>query len=127
MMGYRSDVMVLIYPDTDNKTDQQALYGQLKVLMATTFAEVAQHFSAEMYWLDEDRILKFDIENTKWYPHYSDVQMFESMMNQFVNGIEGYCTEFARVGEDYKDIEVIGNGNNCQYYLGVNREITFQL
>ena len=126
-MGYRSDVMVLIYPDTDNKMDKQARYDQLKLLMATTFSEVGTHFSAEMHWLDPECILKFDIENTKWYPGISDVQMFESMRRQFDEDIEGYCTEFVRVGENYEDIEVNGNGDNCHYYLGVDRTITFQL
>jgi hypothetical protein len=127
MMGYRSDVMALIYPDTDNDTDKQARYDQLKLLMATTFSEVAQHFSAEMHWLDQECVLKFDIQDSKWYPGYSDVQMFESMRRQFDEDIEGYCTEFVRVGENYEDIEVSGNGDNCHYYLGVDRTITFQL
>lgn len=126
-MGYRSDVMALIYPDTDNETDKQARYDQLKLLMATTFSEVAQHFSEEMHWLDQECVLKFDIESTKWYPGYSDVQMFESMRRQFDEDIEGYCTEFVRVGENYEDIEATGNGDNCRYYLGVDRTITVQL
>lgn len=132
-MGYRSDLVVLIYPDTDNdpdtdnKTDKQARYDQLKLLMATTFAEVAQHFSAEMHWLDQECVLKFDIQDSKWYPGISDVQMFESMLREFDGDLEGYCTEFARVGENYEDIQINGTGANCHYYLGVDRTITVQL
>jgi hypothetical protein len=127
MMGYRSDLVVLIYPDTDNDPDKQARYDQLKLLMATTFSEVAQHFSAEMHWLDQECVLKFDIQGSKWYPTYSDVQMFESMLREFGGDIAGYCTEFVRVGENYEDIEVRSSGDNCHYYLGVDRTITFQL
>jgi hypothetical protein len=106
-MGYRSDVMALIYPDTDNDTDKQARYDQLKLLMATTFSEVAQHFSAEMHWLDQECVLKFDIQDSKWYPGYSDVQMFESMRRQFDEDIEGYYIEFVRVGEKTSKLAVM--------------------
>jgi hypothetical protein len=80
-----------------------------------------------MYWLDHECVLKFDIKSTEWYPGYSDVQMFESMLRKFDGDIGGYCTEFVRVGENYEDIRVNGTGDNCRYYLSLARTITSQL
>ena len=122
-MGYRSDLVVLIYPDTVNKIDTQALYDQLKMLMATTFSEVVKSFEAEMYWGDARHVLKFILENTKWYPSYSDVAAFEAMLREFDGTIAGYCTEFVRIGDNYEDIEVRSSGEHCEYYLSVNRDI----
>ena len=76
-----------------------------------------------MTWDDSSLVLKFDIQNSKWYPSYSDVQGFESMMQQFDGTIEGYCTEFVRIGEDDADVKVETTGISCEYYLRVSREI----
>lgn len=123
-MGYRSNLMVLIYPDVEKMEDEQPLYDQLKVLMATTFKAVSDEFGDPyMTWQDNDRVLKFDIPDVKWYPNYSDVQMFENMLSAFDGEIEGYCTEFVRIGEESDDVENRYTGDNCQYFLHVRREI----
>ena len=83
-MGYRSNLMVLIYPDVDKVGDEPAKYEQLKLLMGTTFKEVAdEYFGRCMTWLDSDHVLKFEINDVKWYPSYPDVQMFEKMLGTF--------------------------------------------
>jgi hypothetical protein len=130
-MGYRSDLVVLIYPDTDTetKTDAAPKYEQLKVLLATTFKDVVadQYFESCRTWIDESHVLKFKFDSVKWYPSYSDVQMFEKMLAVFngddADGIEGYCTEFIRIGEESDDIEQRSSGDNCEYYLQVRSEI----
>lgn len=129
-MGYRSNLMVLIYPDAGNKMEEQALYDQLKVLMATTFKHVSEEFGDPyMKWMDEDRVLKFDIPDVKWYPSYPDVQMFEAMLAAFKGSsdddedIKGYCTEYVRIGEESDDTEESHTGDNNQYYLQVRRSI----
>ncbi len=129
-MGYRSNLMVLIYPEAGMPDDEQALYDQLKVLMATTFKHIGEEFGdPHMTWLDADRVLKFAIDDVKWYPSYPDVQMFERMLAAFKGScdddedIKGYCTEFVRIGEDSDDTEESHTGDNNQYYLRVRREI----
>jgi len=127
-MGYRSDVMVLIYPDVHDDTDAKAKYEQLKLLMGTTFKEVIDlHFYEDMTWYDDEHVLKFALENVRWYPSYSDVQMFEAMLHTLKGyddaDIKGYCTEFVRIGEDSNDVEEVHTGDNNQYYLSIRRTI----
>lgn len=123
-MGYRSNLMVLIYPDVEKMEDFQSCYDQLKVLMATTFKHVSDEFGDPyMVWMDKERVLKFDIPDVKWYPSYPDVQMFEAMLREFDGDIEGYCTEFVRTGEEADDIEERRSGENSRYYLSVRTSI----
>ena len=130
-MGYRSNLMVLIYPDVDKVEDEQEKYDQLKVLMGTTFKHVSDEFGDPyMTWMDSDRVLKFDLPNVKWYDSYPDVQMFEKMLSAFKcydednqDDIKGYCTEFVRIGEDNDDADEVHTGHNNHYYLSIRREI----
>jgi hypothetical protein len=126
-MGYRSDVMVLIYPDVDKQKDEGAKYEQLKLLMGTTFKDVTDVFGEGITWHDDEHVLKFAVEDVKWYPSFSDVQSFEAMLNTLKgyddDGIKGYCTEFVRIGEDSNDVEEVHTGDNNQYYLQVRRSI----
>jgi hypothetical protein len=129
-MGYRSNLMVLIYPDVENAEDLAPKYEQLKLLMGTTFKHIVEEFGDPyMTWMDSDRVLKFDINDVKWYPSYPDVQMFEKMLAAFKGSgdndedITGYCTEFVRIGEESDDTEESHTGDNNQYYLQVRRTI----
>jgi hypothetical protein len=129
-MGYRSDLVVLIYPDTDIENVEGAApkYEQLKLLMGTTFKHIVENFGDPyMTWIDESHVLKFKLDGVKWYPSYADVQMFEKMLAVFNGddeaGIEGYCTEFIRIGEESGDVEQRSSGDNCEYHLQVRSEI----
>jgi len=128
-MGYRSDVVALVYPEnTMSADDDQAAYDQLKVLMNTTFKDVMDDFGSCIEWLDKDRVMKFRVESYKWYDTYPEVQRFEAMLDTFcdygdTDEIAGYCVEFMRVGEDNDDVEEEHTGENNQYYLSVRREI----
>lgn len=123
-MGYRSNLVVLIYPDVGDILSEQPLYDQLKVLMATTFKHVSDYWQDPyMTWMDKERVLKFDLPDVKWYPSYPDVQMFEAMLSTFDEDIKGYCTEFVRTGEEADDIEERRSGENSQYYLSVRTSI----
>lgn len=124
-MGYRSDVMLVIYPDAEDSEEYKMLYAQLKVLMATQFKDLVDNgFSTCMTWVDSDCTLKFDMQGVKWYDSYPDVRAFEAMLSGFnTDEIPGYCTEFIRIGEDDNDVQVERSGENNQYYLGVRRSI----
>ena len=128
-MGYRSNLMVLVYPDAcSSEEEQEAKYDQLKVLMSTVFKGVSEEFEGYMTWMDSDCVLKFELEDVKWYPSYPDVRMFEDMLSAFkgyddTEDIKGYCTEFVRIGEDSNDVEEVHTGDNNHYYLQVRRTI----
>lgn len=129
-MGYRSDVVVLVYPEPQpDRAKEQELYDALKVLMATQFKDIVDnYFGQDMSWNDTDRVLKFDMQDVKWYDSYTDVHAMTEMLQQF-NALDdvdiaGYCTEFVRIGEDYDDVEINRTGENCHYYLGVHRSVT---
>jgi len=129
-MGYRSNLMVLIYPDAcSSEEEQSAKYEQLKLLMGTTFKDVFEEFDECLTWMDADHVLKFAFEDVKWYPSYGDVKMFEDMLSTFkgsgddAEDIKGYCTEFVRIGEDTNDVEEVHTGDNNHYYLQVRRTI----
>lgn len=122
-MGYRSDVMALIYPEAQVECGEKAAYEQLKLLMGTRFKDVSDEwFGKCMTWMDDAHVLKFDLPDVKWYPSYKDVQMFENMLVT-LGELESYCTEFMRIGEDDDDSEVRRTGNDIQYYLNVRRSI----
>lgn len=132
-MGYRSQVVALIYPESVmNSQDQITMYAQLKTLMATQFKEIADDwFGPHMEWHDDTMVLKFSMEDVKWYDSYSEVQAFTQMMNEFdaanEDGIPGYCTEFMRIGEDDDDVECTRTGNAPHYYLSMRRSIDCDL
>jgi hypothetical protein len=121
--------MVLIYPDVDKVEDESPKYEQLKLLMATTFKHVVEEFGAYTTWMDAERVLKFTLNDVKWYPSYQDVQMFEKMLAVFKGSgdddedITGYCTEFVRIGEESDDVEEVNTGHDNRYYLQVRRSI----
>jgi hypothetical protein len=121
--------MVLVYPDAcSSEEEQEAKYDQLKVLMSTVFKGVSEEFEGYMTWMDSDCVLKFELEDVKWYPSYPDVRMFEDMLSAFkgyddTEDIKGYCTEFVRIGEDSNDVEEVHTGDNNHYYLQVRRTI----
>jgi hypothetical protein len=122
--------MVLIYPDVDKVEAESPKYEQLKLLMGTTFKHIVEEFGDPyMTWMDSDHVLKFEINDVKWYPDYSAVQMFEKMLGTFKGSgdddedITGYCTEFVRIGEESDDVEEVHTGHNNHYYLQVRRSI----
>ena len=132
-MGYRSHVVALIYPESVmNSQDQITMYAQLKTLMATQFKDVIdQWFGDCMTWHDTELVLKFDLQDVKWYDSYSDVQAFTEMLHELDVGhedsIPGYCTEFMRIGEDEDDVECKRTGNAPHYYLSISRQIECDL
>ena len=126
-MGYRSDLVVVIYPDTQTKEEDVAPYEALKTLMNTAFKEVADTFSDEMEWHGTECCLKFDIKDAKWYESYPEVQAFTRMMEFFRDESHGYCTEFIRIGEDFDDVEKSDSGHYVVGFMHVRREIECDL
>ena len=121
-MGYRSNVMALVYPgtalDAPKRIEQ---YGMLKTLMNTTYKDVWEYLGDYFGWVDPKQVLVFQCDDIKWYESFPDIRAFES----FIREVEelGYDTEFIRVGENYDDIEM-RYSDNATYHLSVHREIT---
>jgi len=124
-MGYRSDVTALVYPAEEQNAsndDIRTKYEALKMLLPTTFPQVAQEFAACMSWLDGSHMLVFKMESVKWYHDYTEVRDFEAMLDKLEE--LGYAYEFGRIGEDDDDTEIRRSGGN-QYLLGVSRSLTY--
>jgi hypothetical protein len=121
-MGYRSDVVCIIYPNGEsiNKTEKYAL---LKTLLATTFKDVSVAWGSKMEWLDADCILEFDIPDVKWYGSYAEVKDFEDMRERIeAEEFEGIAIEFIRVGEESDDIDQ-HHSVTGEYYLRTETSI----
>ena len=115
-MGYRSDIAVLVYPTNREK------YPLLKTLMATTFKEIDNDWGGCSRWEDTSGVLRFDINDVKWYDSYLDVQRFDS----FLVEVEelGFEYEFSRVGEETGDIERRLSERSIGY-LNISTEFVF--
>jgi hypothetical protein len=115
-MGYRSDVVCIIYPHGEG-VDSKEKYALLKTLMATTFKDVSEAWGSKMEWLDADCILEFDIPDVKWYGSYVEVKIFEEMRERIESEeFESIVIEFIRVGEESDDIDQ-RHSMTGEYYL----------
>lgn len=118
-MGYRSEVLVLVYPRSGE--DSLLKYDQLKTLMNTTFKEVYDYWDDPYFtWEDKHRVLKFACEDVKWYESYPEVASFMHFIDM-VDQLD-YEFEFVRLGENYEDIET-RYSNDCEWYTSVRREV----
>lgn len=122
-MGYRSNVVCIIYPFGASGDIRSERYALLKTLMATTFKDVAEEWGDNINWFDADFMLEFDIENIKWYESHPEIQEFVSMRDKFQNDeFEGFALEFIRTGEESDDIET-HYSSQCEYYLNTETTI----
>ena len=117
-MGYRSDVVALIYPSGGE--DNLLNYDKLKTLMNTTFKDVLDSWGDYFEWNDRHRALKFTAESIKWYDSYPDVVRFNEFLTQV--HVLDYEYEIIRIGEDDTDIQHDQSGD-AQGFLYVTRSI----
>jgi len=82
------------------------------------------------------RMVRFDAEQWKWYDSYEPVQWLEKLFEDYVDTFiandlsdsedprnnSTYAIEYARVGEEYEDIETWARGEQ-QGRLYVSRQI----
>ena len=117
-MGYRSDVMALVYPASG--AENLLNYDKLKLLMNTTFKDFFDEWSEHFVLDDKHRVLQFSVEDVKWYDSYPDVKQFGEFLEQ-ISKLD-YEYEIIRVGEEDTDIEYDSTGD-AEGYLYVRREI----
>ena len=130
-MGYRSDITVLMYAGTP---EEQVMVNEwVKVQLAKRGADDELH----KYFTFMHRMVRFDVEHWKWYEGYNEVDWLNKLFSDYVetfcstldnptvetlNQERTYAIEFARVGENYDDIETWEKGE-CQGRLYINRSI----
>jgi hypothetical protein len=121
-MGYRSEVMAAFY--TTNKEDAP----MLKLFIEENWPDKGL---APLECLKSDQYFGylFHEEDVKWYDSFPEVQAFAEFVRKFTEIAQGgeadrrkWQYEFARIGEDYNDVEVTGTYyNDC--VLSVSRAI----
>jgi hypothetical protein len=122
-MGYRSDVMALVYPAGGEHNLLN--YDKLKTLMNTTFKDVLDFWSEGYFtWDDTHRVLKFSAPSIKWYDSYPEVDRFTKFLEE-AHELE-YEYEFIRVGEEDDDLETDSTGD-AENYMYVERTIQVNL
>lgn len=124
-MGYRSEITVLFYAQGEDE------WPLLKLFFAENFPKDLAECLEEIHHGNKSGFV-FRVWDYKWYDSYPEVQAFNEFENMFKNlgkcaDVDGaWSYEFARIGEDYNDIEH-RNSDNAHYVLNIKRyaEIDF--
>ena len=101
-MGYRSDVVALMYGKEDTPEDKA---------MIKEFIRQRINDDLTKYFTYDGWGVRFEAEQWKWYESYDDVQILEKLFADYQEAFcEGgydskYAYEYVRVGESYDDIE----------------------
>ena len=115
-MGYRSDVVAIVYALHEPFAGQTVLaidkkrYPLLKTLMNTTFKDLVEMWGRHFEWYDKDGVLAFNAESIKWYDSDRDIKAFEAFLHEIERC--GFEYEFARVGENRDDIDAYESSNS---------------
>jgi len=126
-MGYRSDVSILIYGDDKNIVAFKA-GERLKGHKGTEYHPLDEpltdyHERFTWHTNDGDTMLEFNWFGIKWYDTYPEIAYWEQLKSLFEQAFPSLHMEFARIGEQTDDIVTEYFGNDCQYYLAVERTI----
>lgn len=123
-MGYRSDVMCVMYAArSDGKVDEAGM-AFIKAWLKNRLAN-DKHEMLERFDFQDDMVV-FEAERWKWYESYTDIAMLDKLFADFTEicneADNTYHIEFVRIGENIDDIE-IRESDNCHGWLRVNRSI----
>lgn len=123
-MGYRSDLKAVFYT-----TDKEA-WPVLKLYVDENFPE---DLKGDLQVIQGKHITgyMFEGEGWKWYDSYPDVQAYNRFASNFLELADAddgplWCYEFARIGEDYEDLE-INRSDKATYVLEFSRSIEVEL
>jgi hypothetical protein len=131
-MGYRSDVVAIVYaihePFVGQNSvltiDKEKRYPLLKTLMNTTFKEIADMWGSHFKWHDIDGVLVFKANDIKWYDSDQDIKAFGGFLQETENC--GFEFECMRIGENYTDIEQ-HESSRALGFLQVERKIRIDI
>lgn len=121
-MGYRSDVKSVIYGD---KATLDAFIVSAKLRHAGDALDWVLSNCEQRELLNDKAVLFLQVDAVKWYSEYPETSLWDTLCTEAVE--RGLCWEFARIGEEYQDVEykegapddLFANG-----LLGVRRSIT---
>lgn len=146
-MGYRSEVVATFYvssltPDTPAEAQQQREKAEslFKVWWAANFKGEETTLHESFKPLKAPRVgYLLQLDYVKWYDSYPSILWFNGFAEKFREdlcdneGLDGgsglhnwFAYEFARVGEEHEDIEMMGHGN-IECVLNVERTITIDV
>jgi hypothetical protein len=130
-MGYRSDVVAIVYAvhepfgkDSFLTLDRGKRYPLLKTLMNTTFKNIVEMWGNHLEWDDKDGVLVFRAEDIKWYDSDRDIQAFSNFLKEAEHC--GFEFECMRIGENHTDIETY-ESSRALGFLQVERKIRIDL
>lgn len=113
-MGYRSEVVIRIKKDVINREEWDRIIN-----IKRDWDDYATACETEKYY-------HFSAEDVKWYESYDVVMNIMGMLTRIdkreVNNA-GDDYAFVRMGEDFDDVETLGNLYECD--LQINRTIDF--
>jgi hypothetical protein len=106
-MGYRSDVMCIMYA-RDAKNVDKVDAGGMTFIKAWLNSRLNEE-EKNLFEFDLDDMVVFSVEQWKWYESYPDIQRLDRLFEEFMELCDtsnsGYHMEFMRVGESYDDVE----------------------
>lgn len=123
-MGYRSDVTVLLYCSTKVEAPE------LELFVKTNWPE-NDFLALERLERAQRLAFQLKLEGVKWYEGYPEVDDVNQFLEKLDNVMSArydagqpcsWAYEFARVGEDYEDIEM-RRSEPSEYLLHVVRHI----
>ena len=120
-MGYRSEVTAVFY------TCEKDEWPLLKLFVDENFPEDLANCLREECEEPRSRWgFVFHMDDCKWYESYPEVQAFnefEAKFKKISKCADGtWACEFARIGEDYNDIDNTSS-DHADYVLRVERRI----
>ncbi len=131
-MGYRSDVSILIYGDDDDVVAFKAgerVKGYPKGMeyYPLDHPEDGHVCDERFIWHtdDGDTMLEYNFFGVKWWDGNSEIAYWEQLKSVWDDAYSNTSLqlEFVRIGESTDDTEVCYYGNDCQFYLNVERTI----
>jgi hypothetical protein len=124
IMGYRSEVAILVYGEPYAFDKHYQEYFSPEVIEAKEIEWVMPKtvIRTEVFEGKPRLMFKFHADYIKWYvPEYKDVTHLDNFWRTAAEA--GLNVEFMRIGEEYDDIDTESYGDEQRYYLGFNRSI----
>ena len=130
-MGYRSDVVIVIYGENDDVTAflaSERLKGIPKGLdQHPLFETVGETYTKDMYNYDADAytMMVFRWTHVKWYDDFPEISYWTDLASVWDDAFKNsMCMEIARTGENTDDFEVNYYGNHVEYALSIYTDIS---
>lgn len=131
-MGYRSDVVALMYVSKEG--DVKAEVAMIREFIRSRVDNYTDREGRA--WLGRNFTeiqggMMFKADHWKWYDSYPEIQflteLFDEYQECFMTGMDSnpYCYEFVRVGEEIEDNHVEWS-INCEQRLDIARSITYE-